>query len=430
VPEIQRTLLQDLQRWIDRREILAVRGPRQAGKTTLLRMLADWLVREKGVDEKHVVYLTFEDRGVLDEFVLNPKEFVSRHHAPSGRTFMLIDEAQYAPDLGQKLKLVYDLFENLKLVVTGSSSLELRSQTGKYLVGRLFELELLPLSFLELLRFRDPGLARVYEEWHSKLPGLVRAGAGFEPKKDADALAGELSSHMEGYLTYGGYPAVWTTEADDERKQVLRGIINTYIDRDIVSFLQITDTIKFRRLVRALAASNGAILRIEPLATEIGSHFRELTKLIDVLEQTYVVRRVAPYHRNRLSELRKAPKIYFVDPGLRNAVLDDFNPPDARADAGTLVESFVLGELGRYASLAYWRTASGAEVDFVSEAGRGLPLPIEVKYRRLKEPAVGKSLHSFIRAYSPGNCLVLTREFWGKAEVGETKLVFVPVYYA
>ena len=124
MPTVQRDLLEELKKWVDRREILAVKGPRQAGKTTLLKLLEEWLVHEKGADERNLALVTSEGRGELDAFTENPKDFVRGRLAPKGRTYLLLDEAQYAPDAGQKLKLVYDLFgDALKLIISGSSSL-------------------------------------------------------------------------------------------------------------------------------------------------------------------------------------------------------------------------------------------------------------------------------------------------------------------
>lgn len=426
---IQRELLSELKKWFDRKEILAIKGPRQSGKTTLLKLLADWLVQERGMDEKHVVSVTFEDREQLDAFSQNPKEYVARHVPDDGKTVLMIDEAQYAPELGQKLKLVYDLFGGVKMVITGSSSLELKSQTGKFLVGRMFEFELLPLSFSEFLNHRDPGLARMFGEWHGKMALMLQGKGALEPKTEKEIFAGELLSHLDEYAKYGGYPAVVTAAGEGEKKVVLKNLTNTYLDKDIVSFLQITDTIRFRRLMIALAASIGSIPRMEPLANEIGSHFREMTKLLDILEQTYVIRRVGPYHKNLLTELRKSQKLYFVDLGLRNSLLDSFSDLDRRADLGPLVENFVLNELSPYARLGFWRTTSKAEVDFVSPGPAGV-LPIEVKFRRFVEPKVGRSMHAFLREYAPANSIVLTRDFWGKRRIGRTNVSFIPACYA
>jgi uncharacterized protein len=427
---IQRELLAELKKWMDRKEILAIKGPRQSGKTTILKLLADWLVRERGLDEKHIISVTFEDREQLDAFSQNPKEFVRRRLAGAvGRTVLLIDEAQYAPELGQKLKLLYDLFPDVKMVVTGSSSLELKNQTGRFLVGRMFEFELMPLSFSEFLGHRDPGLAEMFGEWHAGIALMLQGKGSVGPKTEKEIFAGELLSHLNEYVRFGGFPAVATAAGDEEKRVVLKNLIGTYIDRDVVSFLQVTDTIKFRRLMTGLAASNGSILRIEPLASEVGSHFRELTKLLDVLEQTYVIRRVGPYHKNLLTELKKAQKFYFVDPGLRNALIDDFNAVDKRADAGAIMENFVLNELSRYTRLSFWRTTSKAEVDFVSSVPGGM-IPIEVKFRRFPEPKVGRSLYSFLDQYSPDTSIIMTKDFWGEKMVGRTRVLFMPLCYA
>lgn len=165
------------------------------------------------------------------------------------------------------------------------------------------------------------------------------------------------------------------------------------------------------------------------MADEIGSHFRELTKVLDILEQTCVIRRVSPYHKNLLTELKKAQKFYFADPGLRNALMDDFNAVEKRADAGALMENFVLNELSRYTRLGFWRATSKAEVDFVSH-GAGSVVTIEVKFRRFLEPEVGRSLYSFLGQYAPDDSTIITKGFWGEKRVGKTKVFFMPLCYA
>ena len=142
------------------------------------------------------------------------------------------------------------------------------------------------------------------------------------------------------------------------------------------------------------------------------------------------MRRVLPYHGNRVTELRKAPKLYFTDPGLRNALLGAFGGLDGRADAGPLIEGFVLGELSDHSQMYYWRTTSGAEVDFVSRPRPGVLVPAEVRFRHLTQPTVGRSLRAFVQRYSPADAVVLTRDFWGQAQVERTTISFLPVVYA
>jgi predicted AAA+ superfamily ATPase len=146
----ERILLEKVKKWIDRKEIIAIKGCRQSGKTTLLEMLKDWLIK-KGVKEENIVYLTFEDREILEKFSLNPKDFVKRFITSEEKYYFLIDEAHYCKDIGQKLKLLYDTYKNIKFVITGSSSLEITSETAKFLVGRMFSFELFLIPNVKLI---------------------------------------------------------------------------------------------------------------------------------------------------------------------------------------------------------------------------------------------------------------------------------------
>jgi uncharacterized protein len=425
---IKRLLLSEIEKWIERREIIAIKGPRQSGKTTMLKALSEWLTKEKKIDDVHLIYITFEDRGQLDAFSQNPKDFIGRYIRDSKRHYFLIDEAQYCTELGQKLKLIYDIFENTKLIITGSSSLELKNQTGRFLVGRILEFELFPLNFYEYLNYTDEGLARSYLTWNSKITDLVSKGKAFGVKKEAEIFNDELQKHLNQFIIFGGYPAIVTTENNNDKITILKNLINNYIDKDIVSFLQITDTIKFRKLVTALSASNGAMANIEELSNRVGSYFKELVKLEDVLEQTYIIRRVSPYHRNLVTELKKAQKIYFVDTGLRNSLIENFTDMENRADSGVLAENFVLNELFAHAKMHFWRTTAKTEVDFVAE-NKSL-LPIEVKFQHFKDTNVNKSMYGFMGEYKPANVLIITKDFWGERTIKGSKVRFVPISYA
>ncbi len=424
---IKRLLFDEIKKWIGRKEIIAIRGPRQSGKTTLLKILSEWLADDRDIDENHIIYITFEDRGQLDAFSQNPNDFMERLVKDKKTHYVLLDEAQYCPDLGQKLKLVYDLFDNVKLVITGSSSLELKNQTGKYLVGRLLEFDLMPLNFYEYLNYADEGLARMYLQWHERVMALISEGRDFDIKKDPDILAKEMLKHLDTFVTFGGYPAVVAADGKDEKEMLLRNMLNNYIDKDIVSFLQITDTIKFRKLVTAIAASDGSMIKMEELATQIGSYFKELSKLIDVLEQTYVIRRISPYHKNLLTELKKARKTYFVDIGLRNALIENFSSLENRPDAGVLAENFILNEIFEHSKVHFWRTTAKTEVDFVAE-GKSL-LPIEAKFQHFANAKVNKSLYGFLGEYKPAEALMITRDFWGERSFKQSKIKFVPICY-
>jgi predicted AAA+ superfamily ATPase len=425
---IERLLLDEIKRWIKRREILAIKGPRQSGKTTLLTILSDWLKIEMKVNEKHIVYVTFEDREQLDNFYQNPKDFVDRYVSDDDTYYFLIDEAQYCQDLGQKLKLVYDLFKNTKLIITGSSSLELKNRTGKFLVGRIFEFELFPLNFYEFLNYKDPGLAKSYKVLKDKFDSALSGRSdGFEIKKDKDILLKDILHYLNEFVTFGGFPAVVSAEDSEEKIAILKNLTNTYIDKDIASFLQISDTIRFRKFITAIAASNGGMLKLERLAGEVGSYFKETSKLLDDLEQTYIIRRISPYHRNLVTELKKEQKVYFVDTGLRNSLIANFSNLDQRPDAGVLVENFVLNEIAPRSRLHFWRTTAKTEVDFVVENKK--LTPIEVKFQHLSDATGSRSLYGFLNEYGSKSCFVLTKDFWGERLFNGSKILFMPVVY-
>jgi predicted AAA+ superfamily ATPase len=424
---IPRVLLNEIIEYIDRREIIAIKGPRQSGKTTLLKMLKDFLINEKNVDEDHIIYITFEDNEILYKFSENPKDFIRKYITDNKRYYFLIDEAQYCKDLGKKLKLIYDLFENIKIIITGSSSLELKNETAKYLVGRLLEFELYPLNFYEFLLYKDQKIAKIYREWNEKILNLLINNIDFEIKKDVDIYINDLLKYLNEYIKFGGYPAIVTAKSEKEKIFLLKNLINTYLDRDIVSFLNIRDTIKFRRLITALSSLNGSLINIMQLANEVNSYFKEIIDLLDILEQTYIIRRIRPFHKNLVTELKKENKIYFVDTGLRNYLINNFNDIEVRNDSGTLIENFVLNELYQYGKINFWRTKNKAEVDFIFE-GKEI-ISIEVKFSIIKKNILTRSLYSFIKNYNSKFSIIVTKNYWGERIINNSKIKYIPIVY-
>ena len=417
----ERNLLNEIKKWMDRREIIAIKGPRQSGKTTLLEMLKEWLIKEKGVSEENIVMVTFEDIETLEAFEKNPKEFVRRFKG-EGRTFFMIDEAQYSKNLGKNLKLLYDTVKDVKFIITGSSSLEILSQTARFLVGRLFSFELYPFNFYEFLNAKDKKLAKVYLEKQKKVKEFILKGK--ERGFGEDALLNELLTYLNEYVIFGGYPEVIKAKTPEEKKIVLKNIVNTYIEKDVVGYLHITDVIKFKNLLTALAFGIGGLISYEKLASLCNSYFKEIKKLLEILEQTYVVRMLRPFHRNLITELRKNPKVYFFDLGVRNYLINNFNPLERREDVGRLVENFVLNEISPELSINFWRTTAKAEVDFILNE-----MPIEVKFTEMKTPKITRSFRSFLETYKPERGVVCTKNLWHKTKTMNTNLLFVPAVY-
>jgi len=421
-----REIMRPLTKWVDRKEIFAVKGPRQAGKTTVLRMLSNKLI-EKGVDEKHIFFYNFEDRAIIEAFVEDSKKFVSEKMRDNERYYFFMDEYQYVPDGGQKLKLLYDLYgRKVKFVISGSSSLELADKLGKYLVGRVFFFELLPFSFYEFLLTKDELLAKNYLEKHNALTKLLSGVKKI--KAPSNWKIKDIQSYLEEYVRFGGYPEVIKARDVETKKKILNEIYNTYISKDVIELLKITDAFRYRNLIKTLAVRVGNMLNYEELSSSCESYYKEIRRWVSVLNETYIVKLLWPFFKNPSTELRKTPKLYFYDFGLRNLLMNNFNPLKQRSDASEICENFVLLSLLHLTAeselaVNYWRTIAKAEVDFILNRR----LPIEVKSGNKEK--ITRSFRSFLDSYNPKCGIVTTSDRWSEQYIGKTKVYFVPLCY-
>lgn len=415
---IHRELEKKIKSFLRRREILTILGPRQAGKTTFLEYLKD--VLEKA--GRKVKFITFEKREDLSLFQDNLEDFKDLY---SDYDIVIIDEFQYAKDGGQKLKYLYDTTK-MKYIISGSSSLELTFQTGKYLVGRMFRLNLLPFSFREFLFHADQELRSLLQKRESNLD--------FQKFKPAYAFGEEinrrLEKHFEKYLIYGGYPAVVLAKEEKVKQKVLESILENYLLKDIKSLLQLATEDELVRLVKFLATQVGNLIEYRELSNSSGLRYKELLKHLEILKQTYIIDFIKPFFTNKRTELTKTPKVYFIDSGLRNFSLLDFRSASLREDIGKLAENYtftVLNQQGNlFKELHFWRTKSKAEVDFVVRDKNEL-MPLEVKYS--SHPAIGKSLYSFIEKFNPSKAVILTKGISGEKRIKNCRVIFMPIYY-
>lgn len=426
---IKRDLFEKITSWINQKEIFIIVGPRQAGKTTLFMMLRKFLIKKKKVNPKSVFYFSFEDPEIRLQFNQNPREFIdSRIKDIKGKVWIFFDEYHWIKEGGQKLKFLYDFYPRIKFFVTGSSSLELTFQTAKFLVGRCFYFHLFPLNFGEFLRFKDNAVFNSYKERNQMLQKLL-LGKGKKIKIPPSIYEKKLAKFFEEYVIFGGYPEVVKKKDKELKRAVLKSIIATYLERDIRSLLLIEDLESYRRFLQILASQIGQIVNFNQLSSDSSLYFKLLKKYLNILEETFVIKQVNPFFKNLRSELRKNPKIYFIDSGLRNALIEDFTPLELRPDRGQLAENFVFSQLFyQDQKLNFWRTKSKAEVDFILRKGIRL-LPVEVKFQKFTKPLASKSLLSFIESYRPKNVLVFTKGGVESSKINKTSAIFLPVWY-
>lgn len=392
---IQRFLEKTIMENMKCREIIALIGPRQSGKTTLLKHIYEAI--------GDGVFLSFDDREELELFVEDEKAFAELH-AKNAR-YLFIDEFQYAKEGGKKLKYIYDNYPKTKIIISGSSAPGLTIHGIKYLVGRIFVFNLYPLSFEEFLSFKDGSLFDIYLQKKQVIRKNLFSSAKLP--RVSTPLMQRLSRIYREYLIYGGYPRVALSKTEDEKKIVLKNIYSTYFLREIKDIMALTTDFNLAKLIKTLSLQLGGIAVYNSLAEVSGLDYKNLLIHLNILEKTFICKRVSPFFTNRRTELVKAPKVYFFDTGLRNAVIDDFRPYEKRQDIGQLNENFIFSELC-YAGheVRYWRSKSKAEVDFVLDK-QGKLIAIESKSA---SAGPTKSLRAFTEKYKPYRTIIACTE--------------------
>ena len=434
---ISRDIIVGLEPFISRNEFLAITGPRQTGKTTLLSIIKNYLKSNKDVPEECIGGVSFEDRILLGQFERDPAGFVNsmfpmRKINEELKYYLFIDEFQYAENGGQKLKLVYDSMPWIKIILTGSSSLELKASTGKFMTGRMLSFTLNGFSFGEYLRARNPRLEKIYYEKRHLIGSFISKGVVKLGKTEIDPFNEEMLKEYGGYCVWGGYPAVSLADNADERRRLLGGILNGYILKDIKGLLELAADRNLLLLARQLASVTGNVIVYHSLGQSASLDHRNLKRHLSILAETFIIKELRPFCRNKLKEVVKNPKIYFLDNGFRNYLIENMSAIDFRPDKGALVENAAL--LALYVLLdgshtvQYWRTKAGAEVDFVLNMD-GSPFPAEVKYSDFNKPEISRSYGSFINEFSPPSGMILTKNYWGVAKKNNTRILFAPVYY-
>lgn len=404
----------EIEPFLKRREILAIVGPRQTGKTTLLEHLFLELKKKKKVE-----FLTFEKERNLALFE-NIEDFKDYY---KDSDILIIDEFHYAKDGGRKLKYLFDTTKT-KFIISGSSSLELTFETGRWLVGRMFKFFLYPFSFREFLLAKDK---KLFELLNSRVFDI------FSSKSEKQKFFGkeinfQLQKYFEEHLVFGGYPAVVLAKTKKEKIKILESILENYLLRDIKGLLNLKTQRELLKISEFLATQISNLLNYNELSSASGLKYKEILKHLEILENTFLIKLLRPFYKNPRTELTKTPKVYFLDSGFRNYLLSNFGEFEKRNDAGELVENFVFVSLlkRREKKINFWRTKSKAEVDFVIQKN-GEIIPIEVKYSL--QPTIGKSFYSFLEKFSPKRGYILTQGFSKIQKIKNTKVYFLPVYY-
>ncbi|MEM5830567.1 MAG: ATP-binding protein, partial [Candidatus Aenigmatarchaeota archaeon] len=309
---VPRKLESHILKFLERKEIIGIRGPRQAGKTTLLKSIMN-----KIEGDKVLIDMYFSD--LREEFERRPLEFIKRFKK-DGRLYLFLDEIQKCENAGESLKVIYDNFPDIKIFISGSSSLEIKTNILPHLVGRIFLYELLTFDFYEFILYKDDSLAKILQEKQNSFRNFLEG----KDELEEPSFISEFNRYLNEYLIFGGYPEVVKASTQEEKIQILRNIYITWLEKDIVNFFNILETSSFENLVRYLSSKLGNIISISSISSDLRISYKKVLRYIEALKNSYIIGILKPFYKNLVTEIKKAFKIYFLDLGLRNSVLNNF----------------------------------------------------------------------------------------------------------
>jgi hypothetical protein len=360
IPEIlyKRTIIDQITPFLFTDDIIVLHGARQVGKTHIMYYLAK-ILHEKG-EQTH--FIDLEDgrlREILDKGVEPFISYLKEEGLLSGnKIFVFVDEIQYLENPSSFLKLIGDHHKEIKLIVSGSSSFNIKNKFKDSLVGRTVSFDIFNLSFEEFLQFK---------QYYADLKEI-------HTQKKID----ELVFLYEEYVKYGGYPKIVLTAEAEKKSKYINQIIDTYIKKDIRDLAEIKDIDKFNRLLETLASQSGQLLNVTELANTINLSKITLEKYLFLLEETYIIKLVRPYSENKRKELFKTPKVFFFDTGIMSILwLKEF----PKEILGSIFETSIFSELVKKHgadNVYFWRTTDKKEIDFIVKE-KNILLPIEVK---------------------------------------------------
>ncbi|WP_198146041.1 ATP-binding protein [Desulfonatronovibrio magnus] len=373
-------------------KVTLIIGPRQAGKSTLA-----W----KAISNSHnpFIFINCEEQ-ILKEACSSPALFLDEMDklVPDAAGYFF-EEAQHLEEAGLFLKGLVDLKPGKKILVTGSSSYHLKSKTRESLAGRAIRHVLLPFGFRELVPV-------------NRSETVVRM--------KAQEIWSELA-------LYGGYPEVWLSTS---KQDVLGRLTEAFVLRDASDLYHIKNSSAFRKLMKLAASQVGNLTNYSSFAENLGISVNTVTQYLSILEESHIIRLVPPFAGGKRAEITSRPKIFFLDNGIRNYLFGGFDDLANRGDSGQLMENLVFSELCKSLNMLndqiyYWRSTSGAEVDFVLESGNQL-VGVEVKSGAMKRPRLSRSLRSFIEAYKPDKVYVVNNELEMSINVQGIEVIFIP----
>lgn len=366
---IQKSLVEIL---ASNRKIVLLFGARQTGKTTLCNLL---LLEMPG----RILKINGDE--IKYSELLSSRDFSKMKLLLEGYDVLFIDEAQRIPDIGINLKIIYDNMPDLKMLVTGSSSFELANQVTEPLTGRTSTLKMMPFSLQEM-------------------------------KQNMSIF--DIQQRLEEFMLYGLYPEITHYANSVEKEKYLMELSSSYLYKDILELSNIRNSSKISNLLKLLAFQIGQEVSLNEIGQSLGMSQETVSNYIDLLEKSFIVFRLSGFSRNLRKEIAKRDKIYFWDLGVRNCIIQNFAPISSRTDLGEMWENLIVTERLKYlinnqitANSYFWRTYTGAEIDYVEEKN-GKLFAYEIKYSKIRNQAP----QTWVENYGDNFKCITKDNFW------------------
>lgn len=411
---IKRKIYDVLLENLDNNKIIILTGARQVGKTSLMKKLLESVKNGQNTAFIDMDLVSNLDKTesldkFLDFLILNG------YSKEKEKFYVFVDEFQKAENLANLFKNIYDHYENIKIIASGSSSLSIKKNIKESLAGRKFIFEIYPLDFEEFLFFKQDQKALDY---FNNMPKI---------KSSEAELPSKLSKYLFEFLTFGGYPEVALNSDIETKKSLLASVFDLYIEKDIMVFSDIENIPAFKKIIEILAINNGQLINYNRIAQEVGIHNKTVRSYLALIEDTYIIKKIRPFYFNKNKELNKVPKFYFLDIGVRNYFLNNFSELEKRVDKGQIWETYILQELikNNLSRIKFWRTKNGMEVDFVIEKDNNI-FPIEVKYKTDGRKSHLNNIFYFLESYELLNGYLLSINY-NKSINKEEKAVYCRV---
>jgi len=370
---IPRAVQQKINQRLQPNKVLIITGARRVGKTELMKSV------NTNFSNGKVLFLNGEDADVQD--MLQNRSIAHYKRILGNIKLSMIDEAQVVPNIGMILKLMVDEIDDIQIIASGSSSFDLTNDAGAPLTGRKYEFTMYPLAQAELSKVENPL---------------------------------ETRQNLEERLILGSYPELFHIDSFEEKKDYLREIVSSYLLKDILAIGGIKKSAKMNQLLQMVARQIGQEVSYQELAKKLGMSKNTVEKYLDLLSKVFVLYRLKGYSKNLRKEITKNDKWFFLDNGIRNALLNDFRLPYQRDDMGALWENYILTERIKFRSFQpgkvdyyFWRTYDQQEIDFLEVEEQELR-GYECKWRGHKN--VIREPGAFARAYPDAEFTVVTPE--------------------